>query len=110
MVAILLFAFCFNFGMVCPVATTADCKSATLAVNIGGSTPSHPIKSHTGKQSCVKMKDIRLGGIDKTAVVYLTDFDVGPLIARYDEDKVHPVRVELCKQYTLRKRNNVWLR
>ena len=56
------------------------------------------------------MKGIRLGGIDKTAVVYSTDFDVGPPIARYDEDKVHPARVESCKQYTLRKRNNVWLR
>lgn len=49
------------FGMVCPVAKTTDCKSVTLVVNIVGSTPSHPIKSHTGKQSCVNMKDIRLG-------------------------------------------------
>ena len=32
-----------QFGMVCPVAKTADCKSVTLAENIGGSTPSHPI-------------------------------------------------------------------
>ena len=32
-----------QFGMVCPVAKTDDCKSSTLAVNIGGSTPSHPI-------------------------------------------------------------------
>lgn len=30
-------------------------------------------------------------GIDGTAVVYSTDFDVGPPIVHYEEDKVHPV-------------------
>lgn len=35
-----------QYGMVCPVAKTADCKSVTLAVNIGGSTPSHPITTN----------------------------------------------------------------